>query len=374
MRITGARVFTPEGTFEQRDICMDGELFVAEAGGETVDASGLMAIPGLIDVHFHGCMGQDFCNGTEEAIRTMASYEASQGVLGICPATMTYPEEKLNTIADAAAAWVSAGAHPGCADLVGINMEGPFISPNKVGAQNPDYVQAPDATMFRRVQERSGGLFKLVTLAPEVDGALEFVDELKDEVAVSVGHTCATYDEAAAAFARGAREVTHLWNAQPPLHHRDPAVIGAAADYDHVRVELICDGVHIHPAAIRATFKLFAGRVVMIADSMEATGLDDGEYSLGGQKVFVHGNLATLESGTIAGSATNLFDCLRFAVLKARIPLSEAVMASTLTPACAIGVDDRYGSIECGKVANVVLVDDELNIHGIYLRGEELAC
>lgn len=374
MRITGARVFTPEGTFEQRDICMDGELFVAEAGGETVDASGLMAIPGLIDVHFHGCMGQDFCNGTEEAIRTMASYEASQGVLGICPATMTYPEEKLNTIADAAAAWVSAGAHPGCADLVGINMEGPFISPNKVGAQNPDYVQAPDAAMFRRVQERSGGLFKLVTLAPEVDGALEFVDELKDEVAVSVGHTCATYDEAAAAFARGAREVTHLWNAQPPLHHRDPAVIGAAADYDHVRVELICDGVHIHPAAIRATFKLFAGRVVMIADSMEATGLDDGEYSLGGQKVFVHGNLATLESGTIAGSATNLFDCLRFAVLKARIPLSEAVMASTLTPARAIGVDDRYGSIECGKVANVVLVDDELNIHGIYLRGEELAC
>ena len=374
MRITGARVFTPEGTFEQRDICMDGELLVAEAGGETADASGLMAIPGLIDVHFHGCMGQDFCNGTEEAIRTMASYEASQGVLGICPATMTYPEEKLNTIADAAAAWVSAGAHPGCADLVGINMEGPFISPKKVGAQNPDYVQAPDAAMFRRVQERSGGLFKLVTLAPEVDGALEFVDELKDEVAVSVGHTCATYDEAAAAFARGAREVTHLWNAQPPLHHRDPAVIGAAADYDHVRVELICDGVHIHPAAIRATFKLFAGRVVMIADSMEATGLDDGEYSLGGQKVFVHGNLATLESGTIAGSATNLFDCLRFAVLKARIPLSEAVMASTLTPARAIGVDDRYGSIECGKVANVVLVDDELNIHGIYLRGEELAC
>lgn len=373
MRITGARVFTAEGAFEQRDICMDGGLFVAEAGGETVDASGLMAIPGLIDVHFHGCMGQDFCNGTEEAIRTLASYEASQGVLGICPATMTYPEEKLDTIADAAAAWVAAGAHPGCADLVGINMEGPFISPNKVGAQNPDYVQAPDVAMFRRVQERSGGLFKLVTLAPEIDGALEFVDELKDEVSVSVGHTCATYDEAAAAFARGAREVTHLWNAQPPLHHRDPGVIGAAADYDHVRVELICDGVHIHPAAIRATFKLFAGRVVMIADSMEATGLDDGEYALGGQKVFVHGNLATLESGTIAGSATNLFDCLRFAVLKARIPLSEAVMASTLTPARAIGVDDRYGSIECGKVANVVLVDDELNIHGIYLRGEELA-
>lgn len=373
MRITGARVFTAEGTFEQRDVVMvDGRFAKTDDGGEALDASGLMAIPGLVDVHFHGCMGQDFCNGNEEAIRTMATYEASQGVLAICPATMTYPEEKLNGIADAAAAWVAAGAHEGCADLVGINMEGPFISPNKVGAQNPDYVQAPDAAMFRRVQERSGGLFKLVTLAPEVPGALEFVDELADEVAISVGHTCATYDEAAAAFAHGAREVTHLWNAQPPLHHRDPAVIGAAADYDHVRVELICDGVHIHPAAIRLTFKLFAGRVVMIADSMEATGLTDGEYELGGQKVFVKGNLATLASGTIAGSATNLFDCLRYAVLKAKVPLEEALVASSLTPARAIGVDADYGSIEIGKVANLVLVDDELNIHGIYLRGERL--
>ena len=372
MRITGARVFTPEGRFEQRDVCMEDGRFVQDGGGEVVDASGLMAIPGLIDVHFHGCMGQDFCNGTAEAIQTMASYEASNGVLAICPATMTFPEEKLAGIADAAAAWVASGPHEGCADLVGINMEGPFISPNKVGAQNPAFVQAPDAAMFRRVQERSGGLFKLVTLAPEVDGALAFVDELKDEVAVSVGHTCATYDEAAAAFEHGAREVTHLWNAQPPLHHRDPAVIGAAADYEHVRVELICDGVHIHPAAIRATFKLFAGRVVMIADSMEATGLSDGVYELGGQKVLVKGNLATLESGTIAGSATNLFDCLRFAVLKAGIPLEEALTASSLTPAQAIRVDDLYGSIEVGKVANLVLVDDNLDIKGIYLRGERL--
>ena len=375
LRITGARVFESDGTFANRDLFLENGRIVADAAGETFDAAGLMAIPGLIDVHFHGCMGQDMCNGTEEAIRTLATYEASQGVLAICPATMTYPEDKLNTIADAAASWVAAGsgAHPGCADLVGINMEGPFISPNKVGAQNPDYVQAPDAAMFRRVQERSGGLFKLVTLAPEVPGALDFVDELADEVAISVGHTCATYDEAAEAFSRGAREVTHLWNAQPPLHHRDPAVIGAAADYDHVCVELICDGIHIHPAAIRATFKLFAGRVVMIADSMEATGLADGEYSLGGQKVIVSGHLATLESGTIAGSATNLFDCLRFAVSKARIPLSEALIACTQTPARAIGVDGDYGSLDVGKVANIVLVDDELAIHAIFLRGERIA-
>lgn len=373
MRITGARVFSPAGTFEERDLGIEAGRIVAEGTGEVVDASGLMAIPGLVDVHFHGAMGQDMCNGTEEAIRTLAEYEASQGVLAICPATMTYPEEKLTGIADAAAAWVASAPHAGCADLVGINMEGPFISPNKVGAQNPAYVQTPDVAMFRRVQERSGGLFKLVTLAPEVEGALEFVEELADEVAVSVGHTCATYDEAAAAFARGAREVTHLWNAMPPLHHRDPSVIGAAADADHVRVELICDGIHIHPAAIRLTFKVFAGRVVMIADSMEATGLTDGEYELGGQKVYVKGHLATLESGTIAGSATNLFDCLRYAVREAKVPLADAVRACTFTPAQAIGVCGDYGSLDPGKVANVVLIDDDLAIHGIFLRGERIA-
>ncbi|MDO4404285.1 MAG: N-acetylglucosamine-6-phosphate deacetylase [Atopobiaceae bacterium] len=372
VRITRARVFEADGTFTERDLCLQDGHIVAEAAGDTVDARGLMAIPGLVDVHFHGCMGQDMCNGTEEAIRTLASYEASQGVLAICPATMTYPEEKLNAIADAAAAWVATGPHKDCADLVGINMEGPFISPNRVGAQNPAYVQRPDVAMFRRVQARSGGLFKLVTLAPEVDGALEFVDELAGEVGVSVGHTCATYKQAATAFEHGARQVTHMWNAQPPLHHRDPAVVGAASDYDHVRVEIICDGIHLHPATVRIAFKLFAGRVIMIADSMEATGLADGEYALGGQKVIVRGNLATLESGTIAGSATNLFDCLRWAVHKAKIPLADALLACTLTPAQAIGVDSSYGSLDTGCVANVVLVDDNLDIHAIYLRGERL--
>ena len=373
VRIVGARVFQPEEGFAYRDLCLEDGRIVEDCAGEVVDASGLTAIPGLVDVHFHGAMGQDLCNGTEEALRTLASYEASQGVLAICPATMTYPEEKLGRIADAAAAWVSAGRHDGCADLVGLNMEGPYISPNRVGAQNPAYVQRPDADQFRRLQERAQGLFKLVTLAPEVPGALSFVEELADEVAISIGHTCATYEEAAAAYALGAREATHLWNAMPPLNHREPGVIGAAAEAPHVHVELICDGIHIHPAAIRLTFALFAGRVVMIADSMEATGLSDGTYELGGQKVYVKGRLATLESGTIAGSATNLFDCLRFAVHEAKVPLADALTACTLTPARAIGVDDRYGSLDAGKVANVVLVDDDLAIKAIYLRGELLA-
>ena len=372
MRITGARVFTPEGCFEQRDICAENGRFVEDAAGEVVDASGLMAIPGLIDVHLHACMGQDFCNGTAEAIRTMARYQASEGVLAICPATMTYPEEKLESIADAAAAWVAEGSHAACADLVGINMEGPFISPKRIGAQNPAYVQPCNLGMFQRLQQRAGGLFKLVDVAPEEPGALDFIRAVAQETTVSVAHTCATVDQAAAAFEAGARQCTHLWNAMTPLHHRDPGVIGAAADRDDVRVELICDGIHVHPSAIRLTFRLFAGRVVMISDSMEATGLTDGAYELGGQEVFVQGKLATLADGTIAGSVTNLFNCLRFAVHEVGIPLEEALTACTLTPAQAIGADGDYGSIACGKVANLVLVDDELNIHACYLHGELL--
>lgn len=376
MRVTGARVFGANGRFERRDLFLrDGHFVSAEddASSSVVDASGLMAIPGLVDVHSHGAMGQDFCNASEQALRTQTAYEASQGVLALCPTTMTFPEERIASTADAAAAWVASGPHAGCADVVGLNMEGPFISPQKVGAQNPAYVQAPDVSLFRRLQERSGGLFKLVTLAPEVEGALTFVDELSREVCVSVGHTCATYDQAATAFARGARHCTHLWNAMTPLQHRDPGVIGAAAERDDVTVELICDGVHIHPAAIRLTFELFAGRVVMISDSMEAAGLDDGTYELGGQEVRVRDRRATLADGTIAGSATNLFDCLRYAVLEAQVPLESALVACTLAPARAIGVDESHGSIEPGKVANLVLVDDDLRIRDIFLRGERIS-
>ena len=369
MRIEGARVFTPQGWFEERALCAEGDRIVGWAEGEVIDGSGLMAIPGLVDVHFHGAMGQDFCNGTPEAIETLAAYQASQGVLAICPATMTYPEDKLGDIADTAAAWVAEGPHEGCADLVGINMEGPFISPQKVGAQNPAYVQAPDAAMFARLQERAGGLFKLVDVAPEEPGGLDFVRELSRDVTVSLAHSCADYAQASAAFQAGARQCTHLWNAMPPLHHREPGIIGAAADRNDVRVELICDGIHSHPAIIRLTFRLFAGRVVMISDSMEATGLTDGTYQLGGQDVTVRGSRATLASGTIAGSVTNLMGCVRYAVRQAGIPLETALIAASLTPAQAIGIDDDYGSLAEGKIANIVLVDNNLQVRDVIIHG-----
>lgn len=369
MIIKNVKVFNENGIFEPGEIYIQGENFAETSADDMViDGNGAYAIPGLTDVHFHGCVGYDFCDGTEEAIKAMAEYELENGVTAICPATMTLAEDTLVGIAKAAAAYNSETG----ADLVGINMEGPFISLEKKGAQNPAYIHKPAVDMFRRLQKESNNLFKLCAIAPEEPGALEFIKELKDEVVLSVAHTTADYDMAKAAFEAGARQVTHLYNAMPAFTHRAPGVIGAACDNDDVNVELICDGVHLHPSVIRTTFKMFTDdRIIMISDSMMATGKPDGTYALGGQSVTVKGNLATLtEGGAIAGSATNLMNCVRYAVKTAGIPLESAVKCAAVNSAKAIGTYDKYGSITPGKYANVVLLDEELNIQKVIKRGK----
>lgn len=380
MRVAGGSVFAG-GVFVPADVLVeDGRIAAvapwAEAGapgaagaaGESVDASGCYVVPGFVDIHFHGCKGADLCDASVEGIREIARHEASRGVTTLCPATMTYPEARLRSVVKAAAAFEPARDE---AALVGINMEGPFISPDRIGAQNPEYVQSADAAMLRRLQEAAGGLVKLVDIAPEEPGALEFVSEAAGEVRVSLAHTCTDYDTAREAFERGARHLTHLYNAMPGLHHRKPGPIAAAWENPDVTVELICDGVHIHPAMVHLTFGLFgADRICLISDSMRACGLDDGSYDLGGQEVTVRGNVATLADGTIAGSVTDLAACVRHAVLDMGIPLEDAVLAATLTPARAIGIDGERGSIEAGKVADLVVLDEDLNVKHVVLRGE----
>ena len=372
MIIKNAKVYSDGCRFVEKDLIIrDGRIvpFAApEAGEEVIDAEGLYALPGLVDIHFHGAMGKDFCDGTEEAIQTLADFEASKGVLAICPATMTYPEEILNKVMDAAAAHKNGKG----ADLVGINMEGPFISPKKVGAQNPEYVQGADAAMFRRLQKRANGLIKLVDVAPEEPGNLDFIRDCHNEVCISIAHTCTDYDTAKAAFAAGASHMTHLYNAMPGITHRAPGPIIAALE-DGADVELITDNVHIHPAVVRFTFNTFGDdHVILIADSMMACGLPDGAYSLGGQAVTVRGPRATLTEhpDTIAGSATCLYDCMRRAVCEMGVPLESAVRAATENPARSIGVDADYGSLAAGRYGNVVLADDDLNILAVVQKGK----
>lgn len=372
MIIKNAEVYTEQGIFEKKDIYIENGKFVdyVPEDGQEVDASGYYAIPGLTDIHFHGCMGKDFCDGTEEAIQTIADYEASVGVTTIAPATMTFSEDKLMEIAQAAKAHKNNKG----ADLCGINMEGPFIASKKKGAQNGKYIHRPDTEMFDRLQEASGGLFKLVDIAPEVEGAMEFIRAKKDEVVLSIAHTTTDYDTAKEAIEAGAHHVTHLYNAMNPINHREPGPVIAAADSGVCEAELICDGVHIHPAVVRSTLKLFGeDKVIFISDTMMAAGLEDGMYELGGQPVIVKGNRATLEDGTLAGSNTNLMNCMRVAVQKMQVPLETAVRCAAVNPAKSIGIYDQYGSITPGKVANVVLLGkEELDTRAVILRGEKL--
>jgi len=373
MRIINGSVFDLNEGFVLRDVNTAGTLISEASEDDTVlDASGCYVIPGLVDVHFHGCVGEDFSDATPDGLQAIADYELSEGVTYICPAGMTLPEDQLMAICKNVAA--HRAKNSGGAEVVGAHLEGPFLSMAKKGAQNADYLHAPDIDMLRRLQSAAEGCVRLVTVAPEETGALEFIRAATAEgIAVSVGHTVADYDTAKAAFEAGANHATHLYNGMPSLHHRAPSVIGAAFDTPGVMAELICDGVHIHGAMVRLAFRLFgADRMILISDSLRATGMPDGNYPFGGQEIEVHGNRATIAGHpeTLAGSVTSLMGCLRQAVAF-KIPLEDAVRACSFNPAKSIGISDRVGSLEIGKEASIVLLDKEtLEIRTIIFQGQ----
>ena len=372
MRITGGQVFDLEQGFVSRDVCFDGEkLEQSGADGKTYDASGCYVIPGLTDLHFHGCVGEDFSDATPDGLQKMADYELSRGVTQICPAGMTLGEDQLIRICQNAAA--HRAKNPGGAELVGLHLEGPFLCKAKKGAQNEAFLHDPDPAMLHRLQQAAQGMVKLVTLAAEQPGALEFIRSAQEDgITVSLGHTTADYDTACAAYEAGARQATHLFNAMPPFTHRAPGVVGAAFDHPQVKVELISDGVHIHPSVVRAVFQLFgAGRVILISDSLRATGMPDGRYPFGGQEIEVHGNRATMadDPNTLAGSVSDLMACMRSAV-SFGIPLHDAVRAAAVNPAQVLGVFDRLGSLDVGKTANLAILDRDLNLKDVFFRGQ----
>lgn len=370
-KFTDGGIVIKNGTIEQ----VYTERKRPQTEDEVLDGKGMYAIPGLIDLHFHGCKGDDFCDGSRDAIARIAEYEASVGVTAIAPATMTLPVEELEQILRVAAEYKKGPHSKKEADFVGINMEGPFISPAKKGAQDERNIIPCDVKVCERFLEVSEGLVKFMGIAPEEsENAVSFIEAVKDKVNVSLAHTNADYDTAMAAFNAGADHAVHLYNAMPAFTHRAPGVIGAVYDSKHVMAEIICDGVHIHPAAVRATFEMMGeDRMILISDSMRAAGMTDGSYTLGGLDVNVVGNRATLASdGAIAGSVTNLMDCMKTAVKTMNIPLETAVACATINPAKSLGIDAEYGSIRAGKKAHIVLMDQELNVQQVIKDGELL--
>lgn len=372
MRYENGWIFA-DGRFVRGGFSVENGRFahvLEDVPGPAEDLDGALVIPGLVDIHVHGCAGADFSDGDYAGLVRMARYLARQGVTSFAPASMTLPYDALDRAFHAAARLRREGLADG-ARLMGIQMEGPFLSREKRGSQNPAYLRLPDWDRFLRLYDAAEGLLRIVDVAPELPGAVEFTRRASEKCRVSVAHTAAGYDQAAAVFDAGATHLTHLFNAMSGIHHRHPGPIGAASERENVTAELICDGIHVHPSAVRMAFRLFPGRICLISDALRCCGMADGSYSLGGQEILLSGGVARLTGGAIAGSAADLYQCMRRAV-SFGIPREQAVWAATALPARVIGRESETGAIADGRAADFVICGGELEPEAVYLGGKRL--
>lgn len=364
MRIKNGLVFV-DRQFVATDVTFDTVITgIGAAKGEGFDASGCYVVPGFVDIHTHGAVGEDFSDGRAEGLQPMADYYAAHGVTSYLATTMTLQESVLTKAMHTIRDFRPVGG----AKCAGIHLEGPFLSSAKKGAQAACDLHCPDSAMFHRLNAASGGMVKMVTVACEEAGGMDFVREVSRVCTVSLGHSVADYDTAMAAFSAGATHVTHLYNGMPSLLHRAPGLIGAALD-SGASVELICDGLHIHPAVIRATYRMFGDRLNLISDSLRCTGMPDGDYELGGQPIELKGGKATLKnSHTLAGSTISLLDAVQN-VVRFGLPLEAAIYAASSAPALAAGLAD-VGSIAVGKCADFAVLDRSLQLKAVFVNGE----
>lgn len=366
-------VFTENCVFENVDILVKDGVFAAVGkdlcadGEEVIDLEGKKVLPGLIDIHTHGCGMKDFCDATPEAYQVMADTYIKAGVTTVCPTSMTLPPEELSRIFKAYAAWMEED-HPGTR-MIGINMEGPYLSVPKKGAHVAEYVIGADFDQFMKLYEDSGKRIQLVDVAPEQFNNLEFIEKASKVCTVSIAHTDGTYDQVMAGYKAGATSTTHLFNAMTPMAHRDPGTVGAAIDAG-AYTELICDGCHVHPAVVRNAFKAVGpDKMVVVSDSLMAAGMPEGTTcQLGGQDVIVKDGRCQLMNGVIAGSIANILSEIRL-LISIGIDECVAIKCSTINPAKAVRIDDRVGSISVGKYADLVVLNDDYYPAAVYRDG-----
>ena len=375
--IINGKIVLPDAVVVGKALAYDsesGKIFgivdSVPAGADTIDAAGNYVAPGLVDIHIHGYLGEDTCDAKPEGIKKMAYGVAKNGVTSFLPTTMTVAKDEIVAALNAVRSVKEESKTWDGAEIIGVHAEGPFINPSKKGAQAEENILAPDADFILE----NADIIKSVTLAPEMDKDHACIKKLAAEsnVLVSMGHTDASFDEAMSAARDGVNHATHLFNAMSALAHRNPGVVGAALASENVSVEIIADTFHINPGLYSIVEKVKGNKTVIITDCTRAGGMPDGEYSLGGQPIFLKGIECRLADGTIAGSVLKLNDGVKNVLANTSLPVNEVFNMASLNPATAIHCEDRIGSLEAGKDADIIIADENIGIVRTIKKGRTI--
>lgn len=380
--LKNAVIYAETGKIEQGYVLTEGDKVIevgpmsscpASSEAEVIELDpSFSVVPGFIDVHIHGASGADVMDATEEALRTMAKTLPKEGTTSFLATTMTAPTEQIERALQNVAQYIDSGNPPGEAEVLGVHLEGPFISPKRAGAQHPKNIIEPNIELFQKWQQIAKGHIRLVTLAPEEKNGLELTAYLKEQgVVASIGHSDAVYKQVKAAIDAGVTHATHLFNGMRGIHHREPGVAGAVLMHEEVICELIADGIHVAPEMVRFAYqnKGSAG-LILITDAMRAKCLGAGIYELGGQEVTVQGEKATLRDGTLAGSILKLDDAVKNAMSFTGCTLEDIIRMASWNPAKQLGVSDKKGSIRVGKDADLAVLDEQYRVVMTICRGQ----
>lgn len=374
MLLKNASVFI-ENEFQDVDVRIEDGTFTEITGvltgkedEEVLDFAGKKVIPGMVEVHSHGCLGFDFCTATSEEIDDMRAYYSKHGTTSLLATVMTSGADKMKQAMRELKPYMHR--EESSTRILGINLEGPFFDQAKKGAHDETCLLPLDEEFFDELNSLSGDNIRLLDVDPTLDNAMEFIGKYSKKMTVSLAHTTSDYELSNQAIEAGITQMTHLFNAMNGLHHRDPGPVGAFADNESVNAEIICDGFHVHPSVIRMMYKMAGDRILLISDSISAAGLPDGNYVSGGLDIVVEHGEAKLKNGTIAGSTITLFEGVR-RVISYGIAPEEAILGATIRPARAVGIQDKVGSIEVGKYADFLIVDESYNLEQVFINGSK---
>lgn len=362
--LNGYGVVVNEGKIKTIDLERNINI---EPINEVIDGKGLYLSPGFIDIHNHGNSGFDFMDATKEAIENISKYHLKNGVTSFLGSVITQSYDNMIN----AARNITEYKNNTYSQLIGIHLEGPFFSISKKGAQPEEYIKEADIFFIKKMIKICGSKLKMISIAPEKEGVLELISYMKDNnITVSMAHSNATYEEAVKGINKGVTISTHLYNGMRSFTHREPGIIGASLVDDRVFCEIIYDRIHLHDAAVEIALKMKTkGKIILVSDAMRAAGLNDGIYELGGQRVAVREGAARLKDGSLAGSTLNLRTAVYNMVKYLNVSICDAVRMASLTPATAINIDNKKGSIDIGKDADLILFDDNINIKSVVIAG-----